>query len=1039
MATATTLNRRTGKRAAAPRPARRRGAEDALPAAPRMSRRPAVRPQGAGNRRAILDRGRLQEAIARIMLRASTPERARSEILELLKGALAEGREEIRRRFEAGAAGRTVAALLAWQTDQMLRLIYDHVAEDLYPLANPSMAERLALVAAGGYGRGELAPSSDIDLLFLLPYKITPRSEQVVESILYLLWDLGFKVGHATRSVDDCLRQARQDATIATNLLDSRYLWGDQALFLEFKTRYAAEVQAGNGAWFAEAKLAERDRRHQRYGQGSRYTLEPNVKESKGGLRDLHTLFWLGKFIYQVDEADKLVAKGVFTKAEARTFDKALDFHWTLRCWLHYLTGRGEERLTFDLQHRIAPLMGYTEHAGTRAVERFMKHYFLVAKDVGDLTRIFCAQIEAEHNRRSRFRLPLLRRRRQVGGFKLEGDRLSVKGPEHFAAKPVDLLRIFQVAQAHDLDIHPDALRWVSQSLKLVDKKLRADGRANQVFLEILTGKRDPETALRRMNEAGLLGRFLPDFGRAVSLMQFNMYHHYTVDEHTLFAIGVLHAIEQGRLQEEAPIASTVVHKVLNRRVLYLAVLLHDIAKGRPGDHSEEGAKIAHRLCPRLGFSTEETETVAWLVLHHLAMSDTAFKRDIDDPKTIQDFAALVQSRERLNLLLVLTVADIRAVGPGVWNAWKASLLRELYWRSEEVLSGGFSTEGRERRIADKKAALRQALEESAEVFEPAWIASFLERGYDAYWLSLDVETLLRHARMIREAEADKRLLAVDTRVDPYREATEVTIYTADHAGLVNRIAGALAVAGANVEAARIFTHKDGMALDIFWVRDAASGGAFDKPSKLARLYAAIEQTLSGSIRPLAELRRQAPNLPSRFEVFTVAPRVLIDNAASRHHTVIEVNGRDRPGLLYRLTLALARLGLMVDSAQITTFGERAVDTFYVQDALSSKIESPQRLRSVRRKLLEALEDPVCAPAGTAGARGGKEAAKKAAAKAPGRSPVNAGGNAAASARAPGRSGAKPGTKPGSKPGAGKSAAARAGQTKRRSEGERGV
>ncbi|CAE7922259.1 glnD, partial [Symbiodinium necroappetens] len=420
---------------------------------------------GAGNRRAILDRGRLQEAIARIMLRASTPERARSEILELLKGALAEGREEIRRRFEAGAAGRTVAALLAWQTDQMLRLIYDHVAE-------------------------------------------------VVESILYLLWDLGFKVGHATRSVDDCLRQARQDATIATNLLDSRYLWGDQALFLEFKTRYAAEVQAGNGAWFAEAKLAERDRRHQRYGQGSRYTLEPNVKESKGGLRDLHTLFWLGKFIYQVDEADKLVAKGVFTKAEARTFDKALDFHWTLRCWLHYLTGRGE--------------------------------------DVGDLTRIFCAQIE-------------------VGGFKLEGDRLSVKGPEHFAAKPVDLLRIFQVAQAHDLDIHPDALRWVSQSLKLVDKKLRADGRANQVFLEILTGKRDPETALRRMNEAGLLGRFLPDFGRAVSLMQFNMYHHYTVDEHTLFAIGVLHAIEQGRLQEEAPIASTVVHKVLNRRVLYLA------------------------------------------------------------------------------------------------------------------------------------------------------------------------------------------------------------------------------------------------------------------------------------------------------------------------------------------------------------------------------------------------------------------------------------------------------------------------------------
>ncbi len=949
----------------------------ALPGSARLSKRGKTRAQGAGNRRAILDRARLLERIAGIVLRASSPERARAEILGLLKEELASGREEIRRRFEAGASGRTVAALLAWQADQLIRVIHDHVGQDLYPVANPSTAERLAVLAVGGYGRGELAPHSDIDLLFLLPYKTTPRSEQVVEAMLYFLWDLGFKVGHATRSVDDCLRQAKGDVTIATNLLESRFLWGDHALFLEFKARYAAEVQAGNGAWFAEAKLAERDRRHQRFGQGSRYALEPNIKESKGGLRDLHTLFWLGKFLYQVEEADKLVDKSVFTRQEARTFDKALDFLWSLRCWLHYLTGRGEERLTFDLQQRIAPLMGYTEHAGTKAVERFMKHYFLVAKDVGDLTRIFCAQIEAEHNRRSRFRLPLLKRRRQIGGFRLEGDRLTVKGPEHFADKPVDLLRIFQVAQANDLDIHPDALRWITQSLKHVDKALREDARANQVFLDILTGQNDPETALRRMNEAGVLGRFLPDFGRAVSLMQFNMYHHYTVDEHTLFAIGILHAIEQGRLQDEAPIASSVVHKVLNRRVLYVAVLLHDIAKGRPGDHSEEGAKVAHRLCPRLGFTPEETETAAWLVLHHLAMSDTAFKRDIDDLKTIQDFAALIQSRERLNLLLVLTVADIRAVGPGVWNAWKASLLRELYWRTEEVLSGGFATEGRERRIEAKQAAVRQALEETGERFSGDFIESFLARGQGHYWLSLDIETLLRHARMIRDAEAEERLLSVDTRVDPYREATEVTIYTPDHTGLFNRIAGALAVAGASVEAARIFTHKDGMALDIFWVRDAASGGSFDKPSKLAKLYATIEQTLGGSMRPLAELKRQASSLPSRFEVFTVAPRVLVDNAASRRHTVIEVNGRDRPGLLYRLTLALARLGLMVDSALITTYGERAVDVFYVQDALGLKIDSPQRLRSIRRKLLDALEEGSCTPAATDAVKAARKAAAK--------------------------------------------------------------
>jgi [protein-PII] uridylyltransferase len=974
---ATAAYRRDGKADADELPQRTRGGRSGAG----RGRRGAPRVQGEGNRRAIVNRQQVQVRIAAIVMRASSPVRARSEILALLKEELAEGRAEIRRRFETGASGRTVAALLAWQSDQIFRLVYDHVAQDLYPLANPSTAERLTAMAVGGYGRGELAPHSDIDLLFLQPYKTTPRSEQVVEAVLYFLWDLGFKVGHATRSVDDCLRQAKADVTIATNLLESRYLWGDQSLCTEFKQRYAAEVQAGRGAWFAEAKLAERDRRHQRYGQGSRYALEPNIKESKGGLRDLHTLFWLGKFLYRVEDLDKLVDKGVFTAAEARTFRKALDFLWTLRCWMHYTAGRGEERLTFDLQQRIAPLMGYTEHAGTKAVERFMKHYFLVAKDVGDLTRIFCAQIEAEHNRRSRFRLPLLRRRRQIGGFKLEGDRLSVKAPDHFADKPADLLRIFQVAQANELDIHPDALRWITQSLKLVGKELRADPKANQVFLDILTGEQDPETTLRRMNEAGVLGRFLPDFGRAVSLMQFNMYHHYTVDEHTLFAIGILHAIEQGRLQDEAPIASTVVHKVLNRRVLYMAVLLHDIAKGRAGDHSEEGAKVAHRLCPRLGFSQEETETVAWLVLHHLAMSDTAFKRDIDDPKTIQDFAALVQSRERLNLLLVLTVADIRAVGPGVWNAWKASLLRELYWRTEEVLSGGFSTEGREKRIAAKQEAVRQALAETRESFPDDFVESFLGRADDAYWLSLDVETLVRHARLIRTAEVEDRLLSVDTRVDPYREATEVTIYTPDHHGLFNRLAGALAVAGASVEAARIFTHRDGMALDIFWVRDAGSGGSFDKPSKLAKLYAAIERTLSGSIRPLSELRRQGSGLPSRFEVFTVAPRVLIDNAASRRHTVIEVNGRDRPGLLYRLTLALARLGLMVDSALIATYGERAVDVFYVQDALSSKIESPQRLRAIRRKLAEALEDGACAPAPAAAAKAAEKAVARGAEK----------------------------------------------------------
>jgi [protein-PII] uridylyltransferase len=815
----------------------------------------------------------------------------------------------------------------------------------------------LSLVAVGGYGRGELAPQSDIDLLFLLPYKLTPRSEQVVEEILYFLWDLGFKVGNATRSIDDCLRQSKTDLTICTSLLEARWLWGDQDLYRTFHKRFQSEIVHARGATrFIEAKLAERATRHNRLG-GSRYSLEPNIKDGKGGLRDLHTLYWIAKFLYRVDDAAELVTRGVFSKAEARRFDKAQNYLWTLRCQLHYLTGRAEERLTFDLQTELAQRMGYTDHTGSRAVERFMKHYFLVAKDVGHLTRVFCAALEAEHNRRSRFRLPLITRRRTVEGFRLEGDRLTVKNAEVFAEKPLRMLGVFHAAQKHGLDIHPDALRWITRNLKHIDKSLRDDPEANRIFMEMLISPKDPEVTLRRLNESGVFGRFVPDFGRVVAQMQYNMYHHYTVDEHTIFAIGILHRIEAGALKDEVPIASEVVHKVLSRRALYLAVLLHDVAKGRGGDHSELGAKVARKLGPRLGLREEETESVAWLVRHHLAMSNTAFKRDLSDPKTIEDFAGLVQSPERLRLLLVLTVADIRAVGPNVWTAYKAALLRDLYWRTEEVLSGGVAEQDRKARILRAKDALAEALTGALEGWTKKDIKAHLARGYGPYWLSVDRDTHRRHAELVRDAEKAGRALTVDTRIDRYREVTEVTVYTADHPGLFSRIAGAMAVAGASIDAARIFTLANGMALDTFYVRNAM-GGPFDRPERLVRLEEAIEKTLSGSLKPWQELARRKSRIPSRLRVFKVTPRVLIDNKASESATVIELNGRDRPGLLYDVTRALSKLQLMIHGARIATYGERAIDVFYVQDALGDKIESPARLERIRARLLEALGAP---------------------------------------------------------------------------------
>ena len=913
--------------------------------------------------RDIIDRRALSEALAQAAEAVASPALDRRPFVPILKEALAAGRAEIRHRFDAeGDATRTVREQ-SFLTDQLIRVAFDFVAETVFPLANPTAGEKIAIVAVGGYGRGEMAPFSDIDLLFLLPYKRTPHTEQVVEYLLYLFWDLGLKVGHSVRSIEESLRQGKADLTIRTALLEARYLWGEEALFDDLKRRFESEILRGTAAQFVEAKLAERDARHQRVGD-SRYQLEPNVKEGKGGLRDLHTLFWIAKYIYRIDDVAKLVDLGVLSAEESNRFARAQAFLWTVRCHLHYLAGRAEERLTFDLQTEIARHMGYTDHAGARGVERFMKHYFLVAKDVGDLTRIFCAIWEADQ--RSRPRLSWTRwgaGRRKLDGFILDRERLTIPNDNFFRKDPVGLIRLFHVAQQHDLDIHPRALRAATQSLKLIDARLREDPEANRLFLEILTARKDPEIVLRRMNEAGVFGRFIPDFGRVVAQMQYDMYHVYTVDEHTLFAIGILHDIEAGALKDELPVATSVMPTIASRRALYVATLLHDIAKGRGGDHSEIGEKIALKLGPRLGLTDEETETVAWLVRWHLLLSSVAFKRDISDPQTIQNVVERVQSPERLKLLLVLTCADIRAVGPKVWNGWKAALLRELYHSTFDMISGGATVEARDSRIAAAQAAARALLPD----FSETEFATFISRGYPFYWLSLDAETHAGQARLMREADASNAPLTVEKRIDRHRAVTEITLYTADHPGLFSRIAGALAVCGANIVDAKIMTMTNGMALDTLWIQDQ-NGGAFDRPDRLAKLAVAFENVLTGDLKPHRELARP-PAIPSRTSVFTVPPRVLIDNNASRSQTVIEVNGRDRPGFLYEVTRELTRLSLQVSSAKISTYGEKVVDVFYVKDLFGHKVEHPQKLDQIRKSLEAVLArgntapQPAAAPA----------------------------------------------------------------------------
>ena len=906
------------------------------------------------NKRTIVDRGALNAAVTDLADRHAPDGTAfRAELLDILKAALRDGHAEVRQRLDAGASGNTVVQGNAFLLDQVIRALYDATVQFVFPATNPTSSEHLSLIAVGGYGRGELAPFSDIDLLFLLPYKQTPWGEQVVEYILYQLWDLGLKVGHSTRSIDDCLRLANSDVTIRTALLESRYVWGDQSLFLELKERFDNDVVAGSGPEFVEAKLAERDERHRRMGD-SRYVLEPNIKDGKGGLRDLHTLFWIAKYVYRVDTVAELVERNVLTQREYRLFAKAENFLRTVRCHLHYLAKRAEERLTFDLQPELAERLGYTDHAGSSGVERFMKHYFLVAKDVGDLTRIFCAAIEEQHRRKRRFRLPRIGlRQRQVDGFQVEGDRITLIDKDDFRNDPVNLIRLFHVAHERDLDIHPDALRRITRSLKLINGKLRRDPEANRLFMAILTSRKDPETILRRINEAGVFGRFVPDFGRVVAQMQHDMYHVYTVDEHTIRAIGILAKIENGEYADDHPLSAEIIKKVKLREVLYVAVLLHDIAKGRGGDHSVLGEEVAQKLCPRLGMSASETETVAWLVRWHLAMSNTAFKRDLDDPKTIADFVELVQSPERLKLLLVLTVADIRAVGPGIWNGWKGQLLRDLYYRAESVMLGGHAAEGREAQVKAMQHAVRERLTHWSE----AEFAAHIERGPPSFWLSADAETHARWAAMMRQGGSEAQPLMIDARVHDFQSVTEVTVYAADHPGLFSRLAGAMTISGGSIVDARIFTMNDGMALDIFWLQDM-NGHPISGAEDTHKLKRRIEQTLKGELRLSQALPERRSQLPTRARVFTVEPVVIIDNEASSTHTVIEVNGRDRPALLYDLTRAFFDLSLTISHARIATYGERAVDVFYVKDLFGLKIRAEQKLKAVRTRLMSALIDP---------------------------------------------------------------------------------
>lgn len=859
-----------------------------------------------------------------LLAEAARADDPRAAVAALLNQTYAAARARAERKLHAGTNGRDVARLYAAAADEMLEALWTVATDVLWPVSAVE-SERLALVAVGGYGRRVLAPYSDLDLLFLRPTKATPRSEKVVEFVLYVLWDLGVKVGQAVRSVEECLTLSKTDMTVRTTLLEARWLAGDQALANLMMGRFQDMVAKSDPRPFIAAKLEERAVRHTKAG-AVRYKVEPNVKDGKGGLRDLNTLYWIARSLAPESRLGATVMDELLTARERRASDEAFDFLWRVRIHLHLIAGRAEEKLTFDMQPEVARQMGWRGRGDEPAVERFMRRYFLVARDVGALTRAMSAKLEARHQKTaqglSRLMTPFrpARRKLEIEGFWVDQGRLSVESSDVFSADPIKLLTLFSCADRHDLDLHPDAFSAVTRSLSLVTPKLRRDPAATRAFLNVLAHGQRPYRTLTIMNETGLLGRFLPEWGRIVGQTQFNMYHAYTVDEHTLQAIGIINDIARGKLKTDHPMASEIVHLISDMEALMLGMLLHDVGKGGERGQLEDGAIAARRACERLGVDPRRIELVVWLVRSHLALSDYAQKRDLSDPATIRAFAELVGDPERLRMLLVLTVADIRAVGPGVWNGWKGQLMRTLYDQVSALFRG-------------EDVALQDPLVHHTALVERA-------RATGA------------------AAEAIPTLAVEGLPV----QTTEISIAATDRPGLFADLAQTMAALGADVTDARVATSDQGVVLDVFRVQDGAGlpyGQA--EPRRLKALVEALEKAARGEGRIG---KAPEPTGNARKAAFEVRPVVMVDHHASEAATVVEVSGADRPGLLAALSRAFNDEGLSIRSAHVASFGERAVDSFYVVDRKGRKITSEQRIDELKTALEAVLDSRAPAPAG---------------------------------------------------------------------------
>lgn len=864
--------------------------------------------------------------------------------------------------YLAGVSGRWVVERYTAAVDHAVQTLFAAARED-YARSYAVLDQRLALVAQGGYGRGELNPQSDIDLLFIYPNRRDPYGETVTERVVYSLFDTGLQVGHAFRNLRECVTLAARDFKVKTALLDLRFVAGDGALYEEFARAMEKDVLKRNASRYFSEKLAENEERHRRYGD-SVYIVQPHLKDGEGGLRDLHTAMWLAKVKFRTNSVAELVRKGVVTRREEEEVEAARDFLWRVRNGLHFHTGRHEDHLTFEYQERIAVDLGYRDDGKTRGVEQFTRAFYLAASTVNRFSQEIISRCTEQ---RLVYRLGMRFGGRTIRpGVRIAAGELVVGDPETFAGDPVNLLRVFHDCQKHGVSLGGSTRRAVRAHAALLDDAVRRSDEAVAVFLSILRWKQGVAAALREMHKLGVLGAMLPEFGNLLCMAQYDQYHLYTVDEHSLRAVDVLEQLRLGAYKDGEPLLTEVMRAVENVEVLYLGMLLHDVGKGLGGDHSNRGAVMAVDIADRLGFNADERGELEFLVRHHLTMHHLATRRDIHDEQLVIEFAKTTRTLECLKKLYLLTFADLRAVNPKMWNAWHGSLLGELYVGALSVFERGAFVPGDQ---AERVARIRQRAAEQAPPGATEAYGAFLAEMPDRYFLSTPEGEIPGHFELVRRFRESP--FVTDVRHFPEREFSEFTVVTADRPGLFSKIAGTLAAHGMNILTACIATSDRGMAVDVFRVAhfERAEGGR--GADRWDRVQATLGGVLSGQIDVetlVAAARR--PGLLDRRFLPRVGTSVEIDNAVSESFTVIDVYTQDRVGVLFSITNALYHLNLSIHLAKITTNVDQVLDVFYVSEENGRKVEDEGRLEEIGAGLLDALAQPSEAEEGTAAAHG---------------------------------------------------------------------